>query len=143
MLSNEPVSFQVCMLVLVLCWVRVIAIIARRTFEPKVDRSNIFVSNLVPIKEQDIGYYHYSFPGPEPRTFEAGVTDIVAPYEPRWSGETFQATGETEAILHFYRIGFHRNLVVREVLEIQASNERYYFDYPNSPRKSTKSEPVR
>jgi hypothetical protein len=115
MLSNEPITFQLCLLVVVLCWVRVIAIVARTSFEPKWGPSELLSSDLELVEGYGVGYYHYSFPGPEPRTFEAGITGIVSPYAPRWTGETVEATHESDALYQFYEKGYHRNLVVREV----------------------------
>ena len=48
------------------------------------------------------------------RHFEAGVTSIQYPFEPRWTGRIVEAENEEEAENKFMDMGFYRNLVVRE-----------------------------
>ena len=46
--------------------------------------------------------------------YEAGITEIVYPFEPRWTGIITEADSEKEAEEFFERVGFYRNLVIRE-----------------------------
>jgi hypothetical protein len=50
--------------------------------------------------------------------YEAGITDIIAPYAPRWTGEFIEADSKVEAERQFEQKGFYRNPVVRIVNDL-------------------------
>jgi hypothetical protein len=50
------------------------------------------------------------------KIFEAGIIDIIYPYEVHWTGETSFAKKANDAMIDFEGRGFYRNLTVREVI---------------------------
>ena len=48
------------------------------------------------------------------KNYEAGITNITYPYEPRWTGIYVEANSPEQAEELFGEQGFYRNLVVRE-----------------------------
>lgn len=48
------------------------------------------------------------------KIYEAGINEITWPYSTRWTGQYVEARSKQEAIMIFERMGFYRNLVVRE-----------------------------